>query len=117
MPQCDNNFNPPKCTEFYHDQDQVWWAVWLWGVRPCVVLFPPPRSPTWLQLALHRQTPEYPHGDGSCPGPCDCGTVPCGEYLWDHRNDTLTAWMVNDFVLGPTGLGNANVSGLYFDDA
>ncbi len=23
VPQCDNNFNPPKCTEFYHDQDQV----------------------------------------------------------------------------------------------
>jgi len=84
-----------------------------------------PSAPTSTPIAtaathtcsLHPQTPEYPHGDGSCPGPCDCGTVPCGEYLWDHRNDTLTAWMVNDFVLGPTGLGNANVSGLYFDDA
>ena len=26
------------------------------------------------------QTPGFPHGDGSCPGPCDCGGVPCGEY-------------------------------------
>jgi len=84
VPQCDNNYNPPKCTDFYHDQDQ---------------------------------TPEYPHGDGSCPGPCDCGPVPCGEYLWDHRAGTpLRDWMINEWLLGPTGLGNANVSGFYFDD-
>jgi len=63
------------------------------------------------------QTPGYPHGDGNCPGPCDCGPVPCGEYLWDHRaGDPLRDWIVNDFIMGPTGLGNANVSGFYFDD-
>ena len=22
VPQCDNNYNPPKCSEFYHDQEQ-----------------------------------------------------------------------------------------------
>lgn len=85
VPQCDTNWNPPRCTQFYHDQDQ---------------------------------TPEYPHGDGSCPGPCDCGPVPCGEYLWDHNHggDALRQWLVNDFVMGPTGLGNSAVSGFYFDD-
>ena len=59
------------------------------------------------------QTPGFPHGDGSCPGPCDCGGVPCGEYLWDHRNASLRTWIINDFLLGPTGLGNENISGFY----
>ncbi len=34
----------------------------------------------------------------------------------DHRNESLQSWFINDFVLGPTGLGNPNVSGFYFDD-
>jgi hypothetical protein len=47
VPDCDANYSPPRCSDFYHDQDQ---------------------------------TPEHPHGDGSCVKPCDCGEgVPCGE--------------------------------------
>jgi len=42
--------------------------------------------------------------------------VPCGEYLFDHRNDSLRSFLINEFVLGPTGLGNHDVSGFYFDD-
>ena len=37
------------------------------------------------------QTPEVSGGDGQCPtvGGCNCGRdLPCGEYLWDHRNGT-----------------------------
>ena len=37
----------------------------------------------------------------------------CGR---DHRNESLQSWFINDFVLGPTGLANPNVSGFYFDD-
>ncbi len=76
VPTCDTNFNPPRCSNFYHDQDQ---------------------------------TPEYPSGDGSCSEPCDCGEgVPCGEYLWNHANGTmLREWIINEFLLGPTGLGKA----------
>ena len=63
------------------------------------------------------QTPEHPHGDGSCVDDCDCGEgLPCGEYLWDHRNDTLIDFLINEFVLGPTGLGHPGISGFYFDD-
>ena len=52
VPTCDNNWSPPRCSAFYHDQDQ---------------------------------TPEHPHGDGSCVNACDCGEgVPCGEYLQVH---------------------------------
>ena len=55
----------------------------------------------------------------TCEGDCDCGEgLPCGEYLWDHRNGTmLRDFLINEFVLNPkTGLGNKAVSGFYFDD-
>lgn len=85
VPQCDDNFSPPLCTDFYHSQDQ---------------------------------TPNYPSGDGDCPGPCDCGGVPCGFYLFNHGNSTLRKWLIDDFVFGPTGLGHPSgaITGLYLDD-
>lgn len=61
------------------------------------------------------QTPEFPHGDGSCPGPCDCGVNPCGEYIFDHRNASLQSFILDD-LLGPTALGNENITGFYLDD-
>eukprot|EP01047_Picozoa_sp_COSAG01_P034851 COSAG01_NODE_2639_length_7326_cov_15.912550_1_plen_113_part_10 len=31
----------------------------------------------------------------------DCGDIiPCGWYQWDHRNESLRTWIVNEFVLG-----------------
>jgi len=64
------------------------------------------------------QTPGFPHGDGDCPGPCDCGGVPCGFYLFNHANATLRRWLLDDFVFGPTGLGHPSgaITGLYLDD-
>ena len=33
---------------------------------------------------MQEQTPGYPKGDGDCAAPaCDCGTMPCGFYLWN----------------------------------
>ena len=52
----------------------------------------------------------------SCNGTCDCSGVPCGEYLWDHRNASLREWIVREHVMGGLGMGNENVSGFYFDD-
>jgi len=63
------------------------------------------------------QTPQHPHGDGSCVNECNCGNQPCGEYLWDHRNGSmLRDFLINEFILGPTGLGHESISGFYFDD-
>lgn len=59
----------------------------------------------------HEQTPDR----GMCHGECDCG-VPCGEYLWDHRNASLRDWLISEYIAGPTGMGNPNVDGLYIDD-
>jgi hypothetical protein len=54
VPNCDDNYSPPLCSVFYHDQEQT------------------PEVPT----------PQNPNPDGKCVGTCDCGGVPCGEYLW-----------------------------------
>ena len=88
---CDSNYSPPRCSELYHD---------------------------------HAQTPGYPKGDGDCAPPgCDVGSVPIGEYLFDPRaanvsidGQTFAEWYVDDYLFGPTGAGNPNISGFYFDD-
>ena len=83
-------------------------------VPPCDNNYSPPLcSPHYHD---QDQTPGHPHGDGSCAQPCDCGGVPCGEYLWDHRNASLQAYLINEVVLGANGLANPNISGYYFDD-
>lgn len=63
VPQCDNNFNPPKCSTLYHDIEQVGSAA-ARRVR-CVVLNPltptlrrPPASPMAMALALAPATVE-----------------------------------------------------------
>ena len=82
VPVCDANYDPPKCSVFYHDQEQ---------------------------------TPQHPHGDGSCTQPCDCGCVPCGEYLWDHRNQSLRTWLVEEHLTGPTSLDHSTIDGIFTD--
>jgi len=62
------------------------------------------------------QTPQHLTGRKECLEKCDCGGVPCGEYIWDHRNASLREWLVSKHVMGALGMGNANVSGFYFDD-
>ena len=91
VPVCDTNYDPPRCSNLYHDQ---------------------------------TQTPGFPWGDGVCSAPgCDVGSVPVGEYLFDFRaanvsvnGQTFAEWYVDDYLLGPTGGGNPNISGFYFDD-
>ena len=68
-----------------------------------------------------EQTPGFnsSHADGTCPGPCDCGVHPCGEYLFNYinaSNNGLGDFIVNEVVLGKNGLANENISGFYCDD-
>jgi hypothetical protein len=51
------------------------------------------------------------------------GSVPVGEYLFDHRNanvsvngQTLVDWMIADYFGGDAGIGNENIIGFYMDD-
>ena len=79
------NYNPPICSDYYHDQEQ---------------------------------TPQHPTGDGSCKDACDCGAgLPCGEYLFDHRNGTmLQQWLVQEYILSSDAVGNPNITGVFIDD-
>jgi hypothetical protein len=64
-----------------------------------------------------EQTPSYP---GLCDSICDCGNnLPCGEYLYDHRNESMRKWLSNTFILSSannTGLLNKNIDGFFIDD-
>ena len=76
VPPCDwygTAASPPKCSGFYHDQEQ---------------------------------TPEHRGGgsdypvDGECLEQCDCGPInPCGEYIFDHRNETFQDWFINEYMI------------------
>eukprot|EP01079_Euglenida_sp_SAG-EU17-18_P006453 gene6453-6223_t len=92
-PKCDVNVSAGaerKCTEYYHTQEQ---------------------------------TPMYPSGPadrGVCGPPgCDCGTKPCGFYLYNHsaaevavNGQTLREWLIESYVLA----NSDGVDGFYFDD-
>ncbi len=86
-PRCDGHYDPARCSDLYHDQ---------------------------------IQTPQYPNNskyDGTCLAPCDCGSVPCGEYLFDFRNGTLLEeFLISKFVMGPTGLASGAIDGFFLDD-
>lgn len=89
VPNCDDTFSPPLCSTLYHDQEQ----------SPAV---PSPANPT---------------PDGACVGTCDCGGVPCGEYLFDHRNGSmLRDWLIAEVILGPNGMGGPYMDGFFIDD-
>eukprot|EP01119_Soliformovum_irregulare_P015421 TRINITY_DN433_c0_g1_i3.p1 TRINITY_DN433_c0_g1~~TRINITY_DN433_c0_g1_i3.p1 ORF type:complete len:443 (-),score=85.63 TRINITY_DN433_c0_g1_i3:44-1180(-) len=89
VPPCTTQNGVTKCSKFYHDQEQT------------------PQVPS----------KENPNPDGACDKYCDCGSVPCGEYLFDHRNGSmLTEWLLNEYVLSPTALGSPYIDGLFIDD-
>jgi len=47
----------------------------------------------------------------------ECCGVPCGEYLFDHRNGSmLREWFIDTFVGGPHGIDNPAIDGFFFDD-
>jgi hypothetical protein len=48
----------------------------------------------------------------------DCGDrIPCGDYVFDHRNQSLRDWIVNDYMMGPLGMGNRSaIDGFLLDD-
>ena len=83
VPACTNSSinGINKCSKFYHDQEQT------------------------------------PHAPAQCTnGNCDCGGgkdnsdgIPCGEYLWDHRNATLRQWLTDTFILGSGAYTNSYI--------
>lgn len=75
-----------------------------------------PRCTGRLCSELYHSQDQTPRPAECSDGRCDCGGVPCGEYLWDHRNESLREWLISEHVMGSLGMGHPNVSGFYFDD-
>ena len=106
---CDDTYNPPKCSELFHSQIQTMEPkgghAEGWD----------PVSGNWTKLAPP---------DGVCTAKsCDCGRVPCGFYLFDHRQgetkvkgQTLREWFVENMFITPTGLESPAVDGFFVDD-
>lgn len=104
VPACDWAPPNPKCSGFYHDQEQT------------------PEHPGGGK--------SYPV-DGACVEQCDCGaTNPCAEYIFDHRGGevegrTFRDWFVNEYMVSSETLlhknaatGKPQVIGLgWLDDA
>ena len=92
---CTNTSVSSKCSIFYHDKLQT------------------PQIPSLCTVG----------------NDCDCGTIvgsngaglPCGEYLYDHRNESLREWLVDTFIMSSynnTGFnGNDIIDGYYIDDS
>ena len=89
VPVCDPNYQPPRCSDLYHDQQQ---------------------TPVF---------PGSGDGNSCAPPGCDVGPhIPVGEYLFDHRaanvsvnGQTFISWFVEDYLFGKTGAGDPRVSG------
>jgi hypothetical protein len=89
VPPCTTQANTTLCSGYYHDQEQ---------------------TPEYV-------TPQNPSPSIPCIAPCDCGTLPCGEYLFDYRNGSqLTNWLLENYIMSATALGSKAVSGLFIDD-
>ena len=109
-PPCDGNYDPPLCSDLYHDS----------AASPDFKRLP--RCPIDGDCSV--QVPGFPYGDGNCSAPaCDVGAVPVGEYVFDPRSwnvsvngQTLGEWWITDYLFGPLGAGNPNITGFYFDD-
>jgi hypothetical protein len=47
----------------------------------------------------------------------DCGDViPCGDYVFNHRNQSLRTWLVEEHMLGKMGMAHPAVDGYLIDD-
>lgn len=47
----------------------------------------------------------------------DCGRgIECGEYVFNHLNESLRSFLLGEYFFGPLGAGNETVKGFYVDD-
>lgn len=90
-PPCDDNYTPPKCTDYFHTQ---------------------------------MDTPNIPgrKGYGTCAPPaCNCGSKPCGFYVFNHSSDAIVhglsfrEWYVYSYMLDAIG-ASPYVDGFFWDD-
>lgn len=93
-PKCDSSYSPtPLCTEYFHTQMDT------------------PRPDSKGYGLCHP-----PSGQG-----CNCGTKPCGFYVFNHSSDavvngqTFPQWFINTYMFNDIGMSPL-VSGFFWDD-
>jgi len=91
VPKCDNNYKPPLCSEYYHDQSQT--PEYPHGDGDC----------------------SAPACD---VGKVPVGEYIWDPRAWNVsvNGQTLGQWFINDYLFDPTGGANPKVSGFFFDD-
>ena len=90
-PKCDNNYDPPKCTEYFHTQMDTPLPPGKGGYGACT---------------------------GTA---CNCGSKPCGFYVFNHSSDvvingqTFQQWFIDSYMLDSIGM-SPDVQGFFWDD-
>jgi len=90
-PPCDDNYDPPLCTDLFHTQMDT------------------PNIPG-----------KNGYGNCAPPA-CNCGSQPCGFYVFNHSSSivvhgqTFQQWFIHSYVLNAAGL-SPDVDGFFFDD-
>jgi hypothetical protein len=90
-PKCDMNYNPPKCTEYFHTQMDTPLPIGKGGYGACTSTA------------------------------CNCGTKPCGFYVFNVSSDvvinnqTFLDWYINSYMLDSIG-SSPEISGFFWDD-
>jgi hypothetical protein len=91
-------------------EDKAQWGLFM----PLAGCMPQPGvyvcGPNATQNLYHdfEETP-FAH---SVDGRCGAG-VECGEYVFNHRNASLTDFLLGPYFFGPTGAGSPLVDGFY----
>ena len=102
-PDCDKNYDPPLCTKYFHTQMDTPTPFVTWGSEGHPV-----------------------GGYGRCTvkdkkSGCDCGSRPCGFYVFNHSSDavingqTFQDWWLNTYIFNEVGSSKL-VDGFYWDD-
>ena len=91
VPVCDTNYDPPRCSDLYHDQSQT--PGYPHGDGICD---PPGCDVGSVPVGEYIFDPRAVNVS--------------------VNGQTLLEWFVEDYLFGPTGAGNPKISGFYFDD-
>jgi hypothetical protein len=65
-----------------------------------------------------RLRKEKGHGKAAvalAPPPPPSPNVTTPRYLFDHRNASLRSWLIQEYILGPNGLGSGVTDGFFID--
>eukprot|EP01052_Picozoa_sp_SAG31_P036562 SAG31_NODE_4584_length_3117_cov_1.583830_1_plen_174_part_00 len=111
------NMSRPSVTKAANPNAKTWVyrnivkaLPWFTDVR---IKLNDPRYSGWFLPVKGNAAVLYHDTRQTWPG--NCGRVECGEYLWDHRNQSLRAFIVDTIVGGPDAMGNAAIDGLFLD--